>query len=82
MGIFVNILNFLIDLVVVVIVFILELLPQSPFKNMTYDFGSVGGLLAFILPIGDIIRDYVSLLGAILLWYGLRYLLRLIRMVD
>lgn len=82
MEIFVNILNFLIDLIVTIIVFILNLLPQSPFKNLTYDFGSVGGVLAFILPIGDVIRDFLVLLGAILLWYGLRYLLRLIRMVD
>lgn len=82
MSIFISIINFLIDLVVVICVFALGLLPQTPFKNV--DFSQVDGLniLLYIIPVRQILIDFASLISALVIWYAARVLMRYIKMID
>lgn len=83
MSIFVSIVNVLIDLIVTIAVFILGLLPQSPFAKMDFSQVPEGvGLLLYFVPVAEILADFLALITALALWYGARFLLRHIKMID
>lgn len=76
------IINFIIDLLVDIITFITGLLPQTPFNFQPVEWGVFGHAVGYFIPVGDMITHLALILTAVGLWYVVRWLLRLIRMIQ
>lgn len=62
--------------------FVLLILPDSPFTFEPVEWGMFGDILGFFIPVSTIIQHFLGILMAISIYYGVRYLLRLIRQVQ
>lgn len=82
MDIFYDAINFVIDLLVDVITAIFGILPTSPFKFEGFDWGPFGKLIGMIFPAGDMFVHFTLLTSAFLIYYSIRWLLRLIKMIQ
>lgn len=78
----VNIVNWLIDILVVVVTGIMSLFPQTPFNFKGFDWGPFGKLIGMIFPVGDMFVHFTMILSSIGIYYAIRWLLRLIKMVG
>jgi len=74
--------NFLIDLLVDIVTGLFGLLPQSPFTFDGFNWGPFGRLIGLIFPAGDMFIHFTALTSAFLIYYGIRWLLRLIKMIQ
>lgn len=81
MDIIADIINFLIDLLVIIITGIMALLPQTPFKFDPLDWGLFGDAVGYFLPIGTMVAHLTIILASVGLWYAVRWLFRLIQMI-
>lgn len=76
------ILNAVIKAVSVAVIAVLSLLPTSPFS---WDFSFLTGYMgwvAYFIPIGSLISIMAAYVGAVLVWYGIRWLLRFVRYIG
>ncbi|WP_323480922.1 hypothetical protein [Acinetobacter baumannii] len=83
MGKFIDsILGWLKDMVIGVLL----LLPESPFKDLRLEsmpeFGKVMGWINYFVPIGTMLGIFTTYLAGILIWYGVRWFLRLAQYID
>src|SRR5690625_3226683 len=62
--------------------FVLLILPDSPFDFKPVDLGDFGNIVGFFIPVSTLISHFLGILTAISFYYGVRYLLRLIRQVQ
>lgn len=78
--------NWIIDLLYNLVSFVLNLLPDSPFQqiepNPSSVFGQVMGWITYFVPIQEMIVVTLGFLGAVIVWYAYRWILRLARYVD
>lgn len=63
------------------------LLPESPFANLSLasfpgTFGDVMGWINYFVPISAMLGIMTTYLAAVLLWYGVRWVLRLAQYID
>jgi hypothetical protein len=81
-GIIDGVLDWLKDMVMAVLL----LLPESPFKDlrleMMPDFAQVMGWINYFVPIGTMLTIFTTYLAGILIWYGVRWVLRLAQYID
>lgn len=82
MSVFIAIVNYLIDLIVVICVFCLSLLPQTPFQNITFEKVEGLNVLLYFIPIRQILVDFAAVISCVGIWYVARVLLRYIKMID
>jgi len=76
------IINFLIDVLYMIIQAVLALFPQSPFTFKEFDWGPFGDLVGAFFPIADMFAHFTAFTTAVLLYYGLRTLLRYLKMIQ
>lgn len=72
----------LLNLIDIIAVFVLGVLPDSPFQFEPIEWGAVGNSIGYFIPVQQILTHFVSILTAIAIYMGVRYLLRLIRQVE
>lgn len=78
----IDILNAVIRAVSTAVVAVLSLLPSSPF---TWDFSGLSsylGYFAYFVPVGTLVAVMAAYVGAVLTWYGIRWLLRFVRYIG
>lgn len=76
------IINMIIVAIAVVLGAILDLLPTSPFQQFDFSgWSEYLGYIAFFFPVREFLIFMQVLLGAVLLWYAYRWVLRFIRAV-
>jgi len=75
------ILNWLAELAISV----LNLLPESPVQgyaaNLT-SFTTIMGYINYFIPVGGMLIIFNSYLAAVLVWYAVRWVLRLAQYID
>jgi len=62
--------------------FILMILPNTPFEFERINWGIFGDIIGFFIPVATLITHFLGILTAISIYYGVRYLLRLIKQVQ
>jgi hypothetical protein len=75
-------LNLIIEGIAAVVIAILDVLPQTPFS---WDFGAMSPYLAYanyFFGLDNIVTVTGAYLSACLLWYGIRWFLRLANYID
>ena len=80
--ILVPVVNFLIDILYIIASTLLKILPSTPFKFEPLEWGEFGKAVTYFIPVHVMITHFVLLLSAILIYYGIRWLLRLIRQIQ
>lgn len=78
----VSLLNGLIEAFTFILNIIVVLLPTTPFQFEQLQWGSFGQLIGYIFPIANMAIHMVALLSAVLLYYAVRQMMRLIKMVQ
>ncbi|MFD5023411.1 hypothetical protein ACFWMP_31440 [Paenibacillus sp. NPDC058367] len=63
------------------------LLPQSPFADLSLakfpeTFGNVMGWINYFVPIGAMLGIMTTYLAAVMIWYTVRWILRLTQYID
>lgn len=64
---------------------VLSILPDSPFKDIPNDLGfftDVMGWINYFVPVGTILSILTVYLGAVLIWYGVRWIMRFVQYID
>lgn len=81
-----KILDFLLKWLDETVAAVILLLPESPFSNLTLQstgiFGDVMGYINYFVPISLMIGMMTTYLAAIIIWYGIRWLLRIAQYID
>jgi hypothetical protein len=77
------ILDFLYDLAVLAIGW----LPDSPFQTQEFQetlsgFSDLMAQINYFVPIGQMMAITAAYIGAVLIWYGVRWILRFVRYID
>lgn len=65
-----------------IVVTILNLLPQTPFS---WDLGALGPYWAYVnyfVPFGTLSGIMATYLLSVMIWYGVRWVLRFVRYID
>lgn len=62
--------------------FVLLILPDSPFEFEQIEWGPIGNSIGYFIPIQSILTHFITILTAIAIYMGVRYLLRLIKQVE
>lgn len=79
----VTIANWLIDLIYTIIMGLLDILPDSPFRFTLDDtFKRYIGYVNYFIPVGTLVAILVSYTAAVAVWYGIRWVMRLIRYIQ
>lgn len=77
-----SILNFFIDVIYLIVTALTALLPVSPFEFKPLDWGPFGSMIGAFIPIPQMFLHFSAITTAILLYYAVRQLLRLIKMIQ
>lgn len=72
----------LFELIDIIAVFILNVLPDSPFQFEPIEWGPIGNSIGYFIPIQSILTHFITILTAIAIYMGVRHLLRLIKQVE
>lgn len=62
--------------------YVIELLPNSPFNFEPVNWGIMGDYMGYIFPIQTMFLHFTSLLVAITLFYSIRHIIRLVKMIK
>lgn len=80
---FVNfIMDLLADLFYYTIGLVIRLLPDTPFQFEPVEWGTIGSAVGYFIPIPKMAQHFTILLITIGLYYLVRHLLRLVKMVK
>lgn len=75
-------LDWLSDMVAAVVL----LLPESPFAKLSLatvpGFANVMGWINYFVPIGPMLGIFTTYLAAVLIWFGIRWILRIAKYID
>lgn len=74
--------NWLIDLLVMITETVFGLLPDSPFVFEKMSWGVAGQIIGYFIPVPTIIMHFTGLLSAILIYYAVRQILRLVKAIQ
>lgn len=72
----------LFDILDFLIGWLIKLLPESPFQFNQIEWGPFGQLIGTFIPVASILTHFTLILLAISLYYGIRHLIRLVKMVS
>lgn len=62
-----------------------SILPDSPFASVVVNLDSysdIMGYINYVIPVGTILGILTIYLSAVLIWYGVRWLLRFAQYID
>lgn len=62
-------------------IWVLELLPSSPFKFEPLQWGAFGDALGYFIPFDLMLADLARLLLAVTLWYAIQHITRILRII-
>lgn len=77
--------NFVIDTIVMILTGVMDILPDSPFLEMTkdsFEWGIFGKALNIFIDIPKMITHFTLITAAFLLYYVVRMLLRWLKMIQ
>lgn len=81
-----KIVDTLLDWLKDMVIGVLMLLPESPFASLRLDtmpeFAKVMGWINYFVPIGAMLGIFTTYLAGVLIWYGVRWFLRLAQYID
>lgn len=78
----IEIINMIIQAIAFIFGLILDLLPDSPFQQFDFSgWSDYLGYVVYFFPVREFLLFMQLLLGAILIWYAYRWVLRFIRAV-
>jgi len=77
-----SIANWCIDSLVMITEGVFGILPDSPFKFEKMEWGVGGQIIGYFIPVPTIILHFTGLLTAILAFYAIRQLLRLVKAIQ
>lgn len=65
----------------------LSILPDSPFASLSLDkdlgqYGQIMGWINYFIPVGTMLNIFVLYLAAVLIWYGVRWVLRIAQYIE
>lgn len=72
----------LLNIIDIIAVFVLGILPDSPFQFEQIEWGPLGNSIGYFIPVQKILEHFIIILTAIAIYMGVRYLLRLIKQVE
>lgn len=76
----------LIDWAINLVIPLLLMLPESPIQAWQpqgmSQFAQIMGWINYFVPLGAIAGIMTSYVAAVLIWYGVRWFLRLVRYID
>ena len=75
------VINNLLTLLDLIAQFALFLLPNTPFKFEQVEWGIFGNVVGYYIPVAKILQHFIVILTAISIYYGIRYLLKMIKQV-
>lgn len=79
----VTIANWLIDLIYTIIMGLLDILPDSPFRfTLDDNFKTYIAYVNYFIPVGTLIAILVTFTTAVGVWYGIRWLMRIVRYIQ
>lgn len=79
----VSIANWIIDLIYTIIMSILNILPDSPLRfSLDENFKTYIAYVNYFIPLGTLVAILVSYTAAVAVWYGIRWVMRLIRYIQ
>lgn len=64
------------------IAWVIGLLPSLPFAFPEVPWGDFGKSVGYFIPIGTIIQHFVMMLALVVIWYGVEYVMRWIKMIK
>jgi hypothetical protein len=76
------IVNGLINLVYVIVYAIMALLPETPFDFRSLSWGNFGIMIGYVFPVNAMFIHMSVIITAFLLYYVVRWLLRMIRQIQ
>ena len=68
--------------ILALIAFIINLLPSFPIESQPLDWGVFGTSIGYFLPLGTMTQHFVLLLGLMAVWYAIEYVMRWIKMIK
>jgi hypothetical protein len=71
-----------IDVLVFIITAVMGLLPDTPFHFEKMDWGEWGDLIGFLIPLSTMFLHMTAIVGAFLIYYAIRLILRWIKMIQ
>lgn len=81
-----NFANWIIDsigwLLEFLIGWLIAMLPATPFDFTSVEWGPFGQLIGYFIPVADMFTHFTLILSAIAVYYVVRHLLRLVKMVK
>lgn len=78
----VELLNGLVNVLYIIAYGLTFLLPVTPFSFEVIEWGEFGKALGLIFPIESMLKHFAVLLSAILIYYAIRWILRMIRQIQ
>jgi hypothetical protein len=75
------IVNFLFDLIALLIQGVIFLLPNTPFKFESLEWGSFGQMVGYFIPVQTMFGHMAAIVGVMLSWFAISYILRLIKLI-
>lgn len=81
---FTDAINWIIDAIVGLVETLFSIFPDSPFQKIELPSGFENFIAYanYVIPFGAIIKFGAIYLAAVLLWYALRWALRLVQYID
>lgn len=64
-----------------VLIFFIEFLPPSPFRFEPIQWGEVGNLIGYFIPVAGMLTSLVYITTAVTVWYSIQHILRLLKSV-
>lgn len=79
-----EIISSILDWILEAVIKFISLLPESPIQQFTSnsDVQDIFGYINWFIPIGQISAIMGAILGATIIWYAVRWILRFARYVD
>ena len=74
--------NAIIDTLVACLTWLIGLLPDTPFQFTPVNWGPFADAIGLVFPLGDIATHFTLILSAFLVYYSVRWGLRLIRQIQ
>lgn len=82
-----NPIDWILDFIYEIAVIAIGWLPSSPFQTEQFEsglntFSGIMGNINYFIPIGTMLTIFTAYLACVLLWYGIRWIMRIAQYID
>lgn len=74
--------NFLVNWWLEILIWVLELLPDADFAADPIEWGDFGNSVGYFIPVAKMASHFVLILGALVLYFAVQHVLRLVKMIG